>query len=123
MTVEEVSEVAQGRIWSGKAGKEIGLIDDLGGLWLALLMAKDAAGIGPDDCVSIVEGPSKGKFDLSFLAPSIIGIDADELAELRDPLYGLNPRHRAYIEALQEAGGQPMLLMVPFDIIDGATVY
>jgi protease-4 len=122
MTVDEVAEIAQGRVWSGKTGLEIGLVDELGGLWMALDMAKEAAGIDPDHWVKVVEGPCKGKFDLGFLTPQLLGVDAEELAKLRDPLSGLSPRHRAYFEALQDAQG-PQVLMEPFDVIDGATVY
>jgi protease-4 len=32
MTTEEVHEIAQGRVWPGAKAKEIGLVDDLGGL-------------------------------------------------------------------------------------------
>jgi hypothetical protein len=38
--------VAQGRVWSGRRAEQAGLVDAVGGLWRALEIAKQAAGIG-----------------------------------------------------------------------------
>jgi protease-4 len=45
MTFEEVDEIAQGRIWSGIQAKEIGLVDELGGLDVAVDIAAQKVGI------------------------------------------------------------------------------
>lgn len=45
MTVEQVDSVAQGRIWSGTDAREIGLVDALGGLDVALDIAREKAGL------------------------------------------------------------------------------
>ena len=45
MSKEEVHEIAQGRVWSGKKAKEIGLIDHLGGMDIALERASKLADI------------------------------------------------------------------------------
>ncbi len=45
MSVEQVDEVAQGRVWSGRDAKEIGLVDVLGGLNDAVKIAAERAGI------------------------------------------------------------------------------
>lgn len=43
MTKEQVHEVAQGRVWTGVMGKEVGLVDELGGLEKAIeIAAKEA---------------------------------------------------------------------------------
>lgn len=47
-TWDEVHEIAQGRVWTGKRAKEIGLVDSLGGLQTALELAKEKAGIAPE---------------------------------------------------------------------------
>ena len=39
-TEAAIHELAQGRIWTGKQAKEIGLVDELGGLDTALAIAK-----------------------------------------------------------------------------------
>jgi len=43
MTRDEVHEVAQGRIWTGRKAKEIGLVDELGELDLAIRIAAEKA--------------------------------------------------------------------------------
>lgn len=40
MSVEEVEQVAQGRVWTGEQAKEVGLVDRLGGLDRAVSYAK-----------------------------------------------------------------------------------
>jgi len=45
MTYDQVHELAQGRVWSGKQAKENGLIDALGGLQTAILSAASLAEI------------------------------------------------------------------------------
>ena len=45
MTTEEVDCIARGRIWTGKQALENGLIDELGGLDLALRVARKKAGL------------------------------------------------------------------------------
>jgi protease IV len=43
---ERVEEIAQGRVWSGSQAKEIGLVDELGGLDAAIAFAAQKAGLG-----------------------------------------------------------------------------
>jgi len=45
MTEAQVEEIAQGRVWSGADGKNIGLVDELGGLNDAIAAAADLAGL------------------------------------------------------------------------------
>lgn len=45
MTIEEVNEVAQGRVWSGTEALDHGLIDELGTLEDAILYAADLVGL------------------------------------------------------------------------------
>lgn len=44
-SADEVREIAQGRIWTGQAAFEKGLVDRLGGLEDAILLAKQEAGL------------------------------------------------------------------------------
>lgn len=39
MSIQEVEEIAQGRVWTGKQAKEIGLVDELGGIDDAIIYA------------------------------------------------------------------------------------
>jgi protease IV len=43
-----VAEIAQGRVWSGKAAKDLGLVDELGGLERAIELAAETADLGDD---------------------------------------------------------------------------
>ena len=45
MTRDQVHEIAQGRVWPGSKAKEIGLVDDLGGLDRAIASAAKMAGV------------------------------------------------------------------------------
>jgi len=55
MSVEEVDEVAQGRVWSGAQAQQRGLVDQLGTLEEAIGSAARMAGLGDDFRVSYVE--------------------------------------------------------------------
>ena len=58
-TPERIDAVAQGRVWTGKQAKEIGLVDELGGLDRALAIAKQRAKLPPDSEVEIVVYPGR----------------------------------------------------------------
>ena len=61
MTVEDVHKVAQGRVWTGQQAQEAGLVDELGGLTVAVAKAKDLAGIA-DEATQIVRYPENKTF-------------------------------------------------------------
>lgn len=61
MSVEDIRKVAGGRVWSGKAALEVGLVDELGGLMDAVKRAADTAGIGDD--YEIIERPRPLSFE------------------------------------------------------------
>jgi len=64
-TPDEIHEVAQGRVWTGRQAKEVGLVDELGGLDVALRIAKERAGLKADQDVDLVIYPlRKGFSDL-----------------------------------------------------------
>ena len=64
-TRDAVHTVAQGRVWTGRQAREHGLIDELGGLGRAIALAKEKAGLDPDDEVQLVIFPrAKSWFEL-----------------------------------------------------------
>jgi protease-4 len=65
MSYQEVHAVAQGRVWTGSQARERGLVDLLGGLDVALAIAKEKAGLAQDGEVLIVTYP-KRKLSLDF---------------------------------------------------------
>jgi protease-4 len=57
LPVERVAEIARGRIWTGEAAKELGLVDELGGLDTALRVAREQMGLDADADVRIKRFP------------------------------------------------------------------
>ncbi len=53
MTPEKVDAVGQGRVWTGRQAREIGLVDELGGLMTAVAAAKQRAKIPADEEVEL----------------------------------------------------------------------
>ena len=58
-SVDEIDEIAQGRVWTGRQAKEIGLVDELGGLEDALAIAKKQAGFADEDKVNLIVLPKQ----------------------------------------------------------------
>ena len=61
-TPQRIDAIAQGRVWTGAQGKQLGLVDELGGLERALAVAKQRAKIAPDSEVELVVYPGKKSF-------------------------------------------------------------
>lgn len=64
MSRDEVHEIAQGRVWTGKDALKVGLVDVLGGMEDALQIAARKAGL---DNYRIVEYPTEKDFFQEFL--------------------------------------------------------
>jgi protease-4 len=57
MTVEAVDKIGQGRVWSGERARQLGLVDELGGLDAAITAAKTLAKIPAGERISLVYLP------------------------------------------------------------------
>ncbi len=79
---EEIEQIAQGRIWSGIEGKKIGIVDEIGGLEKAIMLAKEKANIPFDEDCIIEEYPALGWFDFSSLLNLLFGIRVETENEL-----------------------------------------
>ncbi|KAF7806300.1 serine protease SPPA, chloroplastic-like [Senna tora] len=88
MTVDQMEEFAQGRVWTGKDAASRGLVDAIGGLSRAVAIAKLKANIPQDRQVTLVElsrpNPSLPEI-LSGLGSTLVGVDRT----LKDLLQGL----------------------------------
>jgi len=62
ISTEEANRLGRGRVWTGNQAKNLNLIDDLGGLDLAIDSAKQLAGISPKEEVELVVWPKKRSF-------------------------------------------------------------
>ncbi len=75
--VDAVDAVAQGRVWTGAQALEVGLVDELGGLYTAARRTKQALGLAPDADVLLVPYPPPPSFsEQLFDALSRAGVDA-----------------------------------------------
>lgn len=101
LTAAQVEAVAKGRIWTGAQAKELGLVDELGGLTDALAVAKRAAGIADTADVELRVYPAPKSAlqmlldrDAEALGPAPVGLKISrELSALRPvaTLLGLRP--------------------------------
>ena len=77
MTKEEVDRIGKGRVWTGAQAKELGLVDEIGGLSKALELAKNLAGIPLDEKIKITVWPKKSSFLAMFLGRKQSSIKLD----------------------------------------------
>jgi protease-4 len=78
---EKVAEIAQGRVWSGKQAKSIGLVDEFGGLEVAIQDAAKRAKLGDD--WRIEEYPKRRSLSQQLLENFS---DSSQLRDMKDPL-------------------------------------
>jgi protease-4 len=84
MSIEAVDKIAKGRVWSGTQAKELGLVDELGGIDRAIEVAKQLAHIPARESVHIVRFPQEKTFwELLFERERNMSESASIAAELR----------------------------------------
>src|SRR3954453_6622446 len=81
-TPERIDAIGQGRVWTGRQAKQLGLVDELGGLERALALAKQRAKIPQDSEVELVVYPPKKSFYDIFRSPFGASSQASTLASL-----------------------------------------
>ena len=57
ISLERVKEIAKGRVWTGAQAKDIGLVDELGGVMKAIEVAKELAEIDADAKINLKQYP------------------------------------------------------------------
>jgi len=83
LTTQKVAEIAQGRVWSGTSAKNIGLVDEIGGLDTAIAYAVKQANLGDD--WELQEYPRVSTFEERFLGRIVedtrasLGIDKTQV--------------------------------------------
>lgn len=58
-TFEEIHEIAQGRVWTGQDALDLGLIDELGGLTVAIQRAVELSGAGENERARLIVLPRR----------------------------------------------------------------
>jgi protease-4 len=91
-TPEKIDAIGQGRVWTGRQAKDIGLVDDLGGLDRAVALAKQRAKIAQDADVELVIYPPKKSFydivrdpfgtDRTSTLASLLGFDNPRVIQM-----------------------------------------
>lgn len=101
----DVDSVGQGRVWSGLAALELGLVDVLGGIPVALEIARSMAGIGEDEEITVEVYPrvQRPLFQRLF---ADLWAEEEELAGVALP-----PVVRAWIAAATFPVGTPLALL------------
>ena len=86
MPIERVREIAKGRVWTGEQAKEIGLVDELGGIMKAIEIARELGGIEPDAKINLRKFPrpkSRGEqFEELFSASAQASKEISTLREI-----------------------------------------
>jgi protease-4 len=117
---QKVAEIAQGRVWSGVAAKEIGLVDEIGGLNSAIAYAVKEAKLGED--WEVQEYPRTSSFGERFFgrateeARTALGIEAAQLKP-SNPLTTEFQKLQQEIEILQKMNDpQGVYARLPFNL-------
>ncbi|HXG89791.1 MAG TPA: signal peptide peptidase SppA [Vicinamibacterales bacterium] len=97
---EKVDQIAQGRVWTGQQARQVGLVDQLGGMQAAVSVAKVRAQIPADEEVELVVYPARRSFYevLSDLSDEPEARASKTTAESLATLLG--PRDRRIVSAL-----------------------
>jgi protease-4 len=105
MDPAKVEAIARGRVWTGAQGKENGLVDALGGLDVAVKLAKDAAHIAVDQPIVLRPYPQPRSPIEQLMAGlsgeddetggSVVGVSLGRLATLAPLLRELDVMTRA----------------------------
>jgi protease-4 len=105
LTAAEVEQAARGRIWTGEAAQELGLVDALGGLTVALDAIRELLAMSPDAPIDIEVFPRPRTLP-ELLMARLSGGDDSPSAVLRDLRAGLLaiPGAGEVLGALEAAG-------------------
>ena len=110
MDVSKVEALAQGRVYTGRQAKKLGLIDEVGTLKDAVAEAKKLAGLKADADVDLLVLPESKSFFEQFLGGDGPELD-DFTAVLPGPLKALGNA-----KAWKHLLGSKMLLWMPYHI-------
>lgn len=108
LTREYVDSIARGRVWTGAQAKELGLVDTLGGLTLALHIAAEEAEVDYDKCKVKVFPSEKGLWELMMQK-----MNEDEEEKINARLNSIIP---FYSELVGWSNMEPLQARLPFAI-------
>lgn len=100
MTDAEVDKIGRGRVWTGSQAKAVGLVDRIGGLDLAISIAKERAGLKKEAEVQIIRLPKPDIFSRLFdfkLVRAMLPSSEFQISTEARKILGLLPRHRIFM--------------------------
>ncbi len=100
MTVEQVDSIGQGRVWTGTRGKEIGLVDEIGGLEAAIDGAASLAKLEQGN-YRVVDFPKQEEFFTKLMK----SLNGDAKAWMRGQVFGEDVGLMQQFEAVRKARG------------------
>ena len=113
-TPEKIDAVAQGRVWTGRQAKTIGLVDELGGLDRAVAIAKERAKIAASSDVELVVYPPRPSIFDALSHP----LGQTEESSLRSALALFAPSERRLMRQvlapMRLLGRREPLALMPF---------
>ena len=107
MSVEAIEKIAEGRVWTGATAKELGLVDELGGLDKAIDIAAEKAGV---EAYSIINYPSQSGFFSTLMDE---GKDSYINGKMMDAL-GESYHYLRFVESLKDM--DRIQARMPFDL-------
>ena len=107
MTTEAIKKIAEGRVWTGSDAKELGLVDELGGLDKALEIAAQKAEV---EEYSVINYPAQEGFFSSFMDTAKKDYIEGKMSETLGEYYG----YLKFVENLKEA--DRIQARMPFDL-------
>ncbi len=117
MLIDDVHAIAQGRVWTGRQAKALGLVDELGGMREAVAVAKERAGIDADQEVTLVPYPRpRSFFELLNTEFSVRSMLSSWLVSPADRL-----RAAATLPMRLFRPGEPLAIMPPPLLPSGAS--
>ena len=113
----EIDAIAQGRVWTGKQAKELGLVDELGGLEKALAIAKEQGGFNVESEPQLIVLPKPRTF-FERMLENMIEVPG---AKMSLPAYLPFPAMQAqwhYISVMLNLfKNEQVITILPYDIV------
>ena len=102
MKTQDVDKIARGRVWTGEQARQLGLVDELGGLHVAVARARTLAKIPVEEKVSLLILPPRRSLWDKVL--DLAG-GSEVLSSQSSP--------RAWLRTLESLAGQPVWALLP----------
>ena len=118
---EDIDKVGQGRVWTGQQGKDLGLVDEYGGLDKALEIAKQLAKIPADKSIQRVILPKAPSFFEQLMSSgdddtSEARVKTQQQQAIEAALPEDTRRAFRYLQLLERARSGDVMYRLPFDL-------